>query len=124
MGVKDAGNTFKQLVARSPTLRATFGNSLEELAEALAYRAFRRERRLLGRAELQEASGLPFSFSLPEYLGGIMDLTGEVGRLAVRSASRGRQGLDIIQVSYSCVDAVYNGMQSLPYLPGELGKKM
>lgn len=122
---RDAGNLFKEVVARSPSLRGgLFSSSLEELAEALAYRAFRRERRLLGRAELQEASGLPFSFTLPEYLGGIMDLTGEVGRLAVRSAGRGRAAGGDVELCLACVDAVYAGLQELPHLPGGLGKKM
>jgi len=122
---RDAGSIFKEIVARSPSLRnGLFGSALEELAEALAYRAFRRERRLLGRAELQEASGLPFSFTLPEYLGGVMDLTGEVGRLAVRSASRGRIASGDVELCLACVDAVYTGLQELPHLPGALGKKM
>jgi len=122
---RDAGSIFKELVARSPSLRSgLFGSSLEELAEALAYRAFRRECRLLGRAELQEASGLPFSFSLPEYIGGIMDLTGEVGRHAVRSASRGRSASSDVELCLACVDAVHTGLQELPHLPGGLGKKM
>lgn len=122
---KDAGSIFKEFVGRSPSLRSgIFSASLEELAEALAYRAFRCERRLLGRVELQEASGLPFSFTVPEYLGGLMDLTGEVGRFAVRSAGRGRDAVGDVELCLACVDAVYVGLQSLPLLPGGLGKKM
>lgn len=122
---KDAGGIYKELIARSPSLRVSaFGAALEELAEALAYRAFRREKRLLGMKELQEASGLPFSFTVQEYLGGLMDLTGEVARFAVRSASRGRQGVEDVELSLACVDAVYTGLQELPQLPHGLGKKM
>jgi len=122
---KDAGSIFKELVARSPSHRTSlFGAALEELSEALAFRAFRREKRLLGRSELQEASGLPFSFTLPEYLGGIMDLTGEVCRHAVRSAGKGRQAVPDVELCLACVDSVYVGLQELPDLPGGLGKKM
>merc|ERR1719401_2033859 len=53
-----------------------------------------------------------------------MDLTGEVGRLAIRRASRGREAQSDIEVCLACVDAVYEGMQVLPYLPGKLNKKM
>jgi len=122
---KDAGSIFKEIIARSPSLRSgAFGAALEELVEALGYRAFRREKRLLGRSDLQEASGLPFSFTLPEYLGGVMDLTGEVGRLAVRSASRGRAACGDVERCLACVDTVYSGLQELPHLPATLGKKM
>merc|ERR1719436_391715 len=53
-----------------------------------------------------------------------MDLTGEVGRFAVRSAGRGRQGASDAEVALACVDAVYSCLQELPKLPGSLGKKM
>uniref|UniRef100_A0A7S0F9F9 Translin n=1 Tax=Pyrodinium bahamense TaxID=73915 RepID=A0A7S0F9F9_9DINO len=122
---RDAESIYKELVAGLPSLRGgSFSAALEEFAEALAYRAFRRDRTLLSRAAMQEASGLSFPLTLLEYLGGLMDLTGEVGRLAVRSASRGRQAVDEVSLCLACVDAVYMGMQDLPFLPGGLGKKM
>merc|ERR1719373_300505 len=53
-----------------------------------------------------------------------MDLTGEVGRLAVRCAGRGRQAVGDVELCLACVDAVYAGLQELPQLPGSVGKKM
>lgn len=122
---KDANSIHEQLVGEKPALRhGLFGSSLEEMAEALAYRAFRKDKQVLSLAEMQAASGLAFPLSLGEYLGGIMDLTGEVGRLAVRSASKGRQAVTDVELCLACVDAVYTGLQDLPSLPWGLGKKM
>eukprot|EP00928_Gymnodinium_smaydae_P043768 TRINITY_DN29265_c0_g1_i1.p1 TRINITY_DN29265_c0_g1~~TRINITY_DN29265_c0_g1_i1.p1 ORF type:complete len:557 (+),score=89.03 TRINITY_DN29265_c0_g1_i1:79-1671(+) len=122
---KLANDIHKELVGSSPTLRGgLFSASLEEMAEALAYRAFRQEKKLLGRSELQSASGLSFKLAVHEYLGALMDLTGEVGRLAIRHASRGREAVPDVQLCLACVDAVYSGLQELPYLPAGLGKKL
>ncbi|CAK0887387.1 unnamed protein product, partial [Prorocentrum cordatum] len=74
--------------------------------------------------DMQVASGLPFRLLDVEYLGGLMDLTGEVGRQAIRSAGRGRSSRAGVETCLACVDAVYNGLQELPYLPGRLTKKM
>lgn len=122
---QDATALFNDVASRSPTLRSGFFSaSLEEFAEALTYRAFRRDERLLSFDEMQVASGLPFPMLLTEYIGGLMDLTGEVGRLAVKSASRGRKAKSSIELCLACVDAVYNGVQALPSLPARLGKKL
>lgn len=122
---KDAGSLHADLVGAWPTLRGgLFSSALEELCEALAYRAFRKDKKLLSMAEVQAESGLAFPIALHEYLGGLMDLTGEVGRFAIRSASRGRQALPDVQRCLVCLDAVHAGTQELPYLPCGLGKKM
>eukprot|EP00931_Biecheleriopsis_adriatica_P066389 TRINITY_DN40764_c0_g1_i1.p1 TRINITY_DN40764_c0_g1~~TRINITY_DN40764_c0_g1_i1.p1 ORF type:complete len:526 (+),score=102.57 TRINITY_DN40764_c0_g1_i1:97-1674(+) len=122
---KEANSIHAELVGASPTLRGgLFSASLEEMAEALAYRAFRKEQKLLSRTELQSASGLNFKLAPHEYIGALMDLTGEVGRLAIRSASRGRDAIPDVENCLACVDAVYTGLQELPYLPAGLGKKM
>jgi len=122
---KDASAIYKDLVADFPTLRGGFFSAcLEEMSEALAFRAFRKEKRLLSRKDLQEASGLSFDLALHEYLGGIMDLTGEVGRVAIRAAQKGRQAIPEVELCLECVDAVHAGSRELPYLPMGLGKKM
>lgn len=122
---KDACGIHKDLVGKAPSLRGGgFSAALEEFVEALAYRAFSKDLKLLSRSELQEASGLHFPLTLVEYLGGLMDLTGEVGRLAVRAASGGRQAVGDVELCLACVDAVYTGIQDLPFLPGGLGKKV
>lgn len=121
---KEASAIFKELISEAPTLRAGgFSAALEEMAEAVAYRSFLQERRLLNKAELQAASGLQFELSLPEYLGGILDLTGEVGRLAIRQASHGREAVADVELCLACVEGVSSGAQELIFLPG-VGKKM
>jgi len=123
--VKDATEIYDTVVINYPRLRdGFFSATLEEFVEALVYRAFRQEQQLLSLQQVQEGSSLRFPFSINEYLGGIMDLTGEVCRFAIRSASGGRQAKDKVELSLACVDAVYNGLQELPLLPGQLGKKM
>jgi len=122
---KDASAIYKDLVVNFPTLRGhSFSASLEEMAEALAFRAFRKDRHLLSCKDLQEASGLSFDLALHEYLGGLMDLTGEVGRVAIRAAQKGRQAIPEVELCLECVDAVHAGSRELPYLPMGLGKKM
>lgn len=122
---RDAVAIYGGIVTTYPRLRdGLFSASLEEFAEALSYRAFRKDQKLLSFEEMQEASGLQFKLTIVEYLGGIMDLTGEVGRLAIRSAGKGRQGRDTVTQCLACVDAVYNGVQALPQLPGKLSKKI
>eukprot|EP00933_Yihiella_yeosuensis_P031791 TRINITY_DN25410_c0_g1_i2.p1 TRINITY_DN25410_c0_g1~~TRINITY_DN25410_c0_g1_i2.p1 ORF type:complete len:566 (-),score=114.01 TRINITY_DN25410_c0_g1_i2:76-1734(-) len=120
-----ANEIYENLAKDSPILRSGFFSAaLEELAEALAYREYRSETKLLSLPDLQACSGLAFSLTLPEYLGGIMDLTGEVGRVAIRSASQGKKGKDEIEACLACVEAVYDSIQILPYLPDSLGKKI
>merc|ERR1712129_548601 len=96
---------------------------MEEFAEALAYRAFRQDKRLLSMTQMQEAAAIPFQFTLPEYLGGVMDLTGEVGRLAIRSASRGRSARRDVEQCLACVDAVDNFVMAFTDLPSGIAKK-
>jgi len=122
---KDANAIHADLVGSYPALRGgLFSASLEEMIEAITYRAFRKDRTLMSKTEAQETSGLNFPITLQEYLGGIMDLTGEVGRFAIRSASKGRSAVSDVELCLSCVDAVYSGAQELPSIPGGLGKKM
>lgn len=123
---KDSNELYSGTIGSYPRLRdGFFSGTLEELAEAHVYWAFRAERKLLTFAELQERSGLEFPMTLTEYLGGIMDLTGEVARMAVRAASGGRKAKADVEVCLACVDAVYNGLQELPTMPGsKLNKKI
>jgi len=122
---KEANSIWQEHVSTALTLRSGgFTGALEEVAEAVAYRAFLKEQKLLTRAELQKASGLSFELTIPEYLGGLMDLTGEVGRLAIRKASAGREAVGDVEKCLACVEGVFQGVQDLVYLPGGVGKKM
>jgi len=121
---KDATDVHSRIISGYPRLRSgSFSNAMEEFVEALAYRAFRQDKRLLSMTQMQEAATIPFALSLPEYLGGVMDLTGEVGRLAIRSASHGRSARQDVEQCLACVDAVYNFVMAFTELPGGVAKK-
>ncbi|CAJ1395156.1 unnamed protein product [Effrenium voratum] len=120
-----ANEIYADFASTSPTLRlGFFSGALEEMAEALAYRAFRRDKKLLSATEMQAISSLKFDLLLAEYLGGVMDLTGEVGRFAIRSASQGRSGKEAIKSCLACVEVVYDGVSILPHVPSSLSKKI
>lgn len=65
---------------------------------------------------------MPQTICTSEYLGGCLDLTGEVGRVAVRLA--GKRDVAGVKESLILIDAVKNTMAVLPNLGGGLGKKM
>lgn len=70
------------LIASTPTLRAgSFSNSLEEWCEARMLLDWCREKTVPAMADL------PHQLTAWEYLGGLSDFTGELGRLAVRLAA-------------------------------------
>jgi len=130
------------VVKEEPPLRSgSFANVLEEYAEAKMFYAW-----LLGKEVLSSDNGPPFSQGkkqaekangallmpgdfasvvalLPEeYIGGLCDLTGEIGRYAVqRGTARDENGVrDCLEAN----TAVYEAIQGLERLPGGVGKKM
>jgi predicted translin family RNA/ssDNA-binding protein len=123
---REAGVLYEEIVRTSPALRGgLFSASMEELCEALLLRAFLQDRRLLSHPEVQSSSGLTtLQLSVTEYLGGVLDLTGEVCRIAVRSVSRGREATPEVQACLRCLDAVSTNFELLSVLPGDLDKKM
>ena len=64
------------------TPQGAVNNMLEELAEAALFDAWLREGRLLSKEML-----LSGQLTCGEYLGGVCDLVGEIGRFAVRRAT-------------------------------------
>ncbi|MBR9702772.1 hypothetical protein GOV10_01935, partial [Candidatus Woesearchaeota archaeon] len=75
--IKDA---LEKKVANNPKLKTgAFSHSCEEYAEALSFFIFLDENRL---ATLKE-----MKVTVEEYLGGLADLTGELGRMAVVKAT-------------------------------------
>lgn len=88
-----AAEELLPLVTESPGLRAgTFSAGLEEFAEASIFHHFVRTGRVLSRGALPLASR-------EEYIGGLLDFTGELNRFAVLLATARK---DI----RSCVDVV------------------
>lgn len=129
------------IVEEEPMLRyGSFANVLEEYAEARLFYVW-----LVGNKEKEEPEGIEedassSTVSVPsgqilsykdfnrialepeEYLGGLCDLTGEIGRYAVKRGTF----RDEEQVSF-CLTTVMNvlyGLESLEKLPGGIGKKM
>ncbi|KAH7618827.1 putative Translin [Nannochloris sp. 'desiccata'] len=69
------------LISQSPTLRhGSFSNSIEEYAEAVILRTYLQDGRVATREEVQLAE-------VEEYLGGVLDFTGELNRIAVAKAT-------------------------------------
>ncbi len=69
------------LISQSPTLRqGSFSNSIEEYAEAVILQTYLLEGRIATRKEVQLAE-------VDEYLGGVLDFTGELNRIAIAKAT-------------------------------------
>jgi len=116
------------LVREEPPLRkGCFANVLEEYAEAKLFYAWLRGNDGSGTTETAGTLLLPSDFSnvpldLDEYIGGLCDLTGEIGRYAVRKGTvRDYRGV------YRCLEAngaVFRAIQTLEKPPQRISKKM
>lgn len=68
-------------VQANPSLRpGSYSSALEELGEALVFQVFLEERRLASRDEMP-------LLNAEEFLGGVLDFTGELNRYAVQRAT-------------------------------------
>ena len=113
-------HTFSHLTHPNPpqpTLRqGAFSSSLEEYAEALLFHTWLTTGKV---ACMSDFSSL--SINEEEYLGGLCDLSGEVGRVAVlKGTKRDREGVQ------GCLDTNLSVLYALEglHLPGKLHKKM
>lgn len=71
---------------------------------------------------LQQTEFTPISLEPVEYLGGLCDLTGEVGRFAVhRATSRDETG---IKLCLATNRSILTALQMMERSPKEIGKKM
>ncbi|KAK9841264.1 hypothetical protein WJX74_002808 [Apatococcus lobatus] len=69
------------LIQGDPSLRhGSFSSSIEEFAEAKIFQVFLKEQRLINSSELQLADR-------DEYLGGVLDFTGELNRFSIAKAT-------------------------------------
>jgi len=85
------------LIDETPVLRAgSFSNALEEYAEARIFLHFHETKQLLVPADLPQ-------INTEEYLGGLLDFTGELNRWAVIQATSRR--VDDVKYARDCVDA-------------------
>ena len=114
------------IVEEEPPLRTgSFTAVLEEYAEAKLFYAW-----LFGKdddgelpvGDLLLPDEFPIQLSPEEYLGGLCDLTGEVGRYAVqRGTARDSDSVKLCLHTNSCI---LNAMQSMERLPSAMNKKM
>jgi predicted translin family RNA/ssDNA-binding protein len=120
------------IVQEEPPLRSgSFANVLEEYVEAKLFMTW-----IYGKdvAVDEAADGsspvglvlLPKDFDIalePEdYLGGLFDLTGEVGRLAVQRGTA--RDVDGVKLCLQTNSNIYTALQTMDRLPGGIGKKM
>eukprot|EP00977_Amphora_coffeiformis_P015671 scaffold4623_cov171-Amphora_coffeaeformis.AAC.3 len=119
-------NELLPIVQEEPPLRSgSFANVLEEYAEAKLFHVW-----LLGKDEETESTKgtllLPGDFSVhlepEEYLGGLCDLTGEIGRYAVQRGTL--RDYDGVRTCLEANSAVFVAIQTLERAPSGINKKM
>lgn len=119
-------NDLLPIVQEEPPLRGgSFGNVLEEYAEAKLFYAW-----LYGKAdgdasptgEVLSPQDFTIELTPEEYLGGLCDLTGEVGRYAVqRGTARDTEG---VKLCLQTNGSIQSALQMMGRLPGGINKKM
>jgi predicted translin family RNA/ssDNA-binding protein len=103
------------LVQNSPSLRhGSFAGAMEELAEAVIFRGFLQEGRLLARSEASLCD-------IEEYLGGVLDFTGELNRYAVARATT--RDVAAVQSCRDLVEAIFGQFIRMDLRNGALRKK-
>jgi predicted translin family RNA/ssDNA-binding protein len=114
------------ILVNEPDLRGgSFSGVLEEYVEAYLFYAWLKND---DEAKKDEPSGkvlsfsdLPLSVSTDEYLGGLLDLTGEIGRFAVaRGTSRDKKSVQL------CLDtnkSIHNSIKMIGKMPASMFKK-
>ncbi len=120
-------NDLLPIVKEEPPLRSgSCANVLEEYAEAKLFYVW-----LLGNEDTpaEKCSGIllqPKEFDIElepeEYLGGICDLTGEIGRYAVQRGTA--RDFDGVRKCLEANSAILLAIETLERFPGGIGKKM
>lgn len=107
----------KLLVEVKKKLPANFdycmGPALEEYAEAMLFLHFAKTKKILPYSKLKVGA--------ENYLGGMADLTGELGRLAVILGSK-KQTKEV-QLIRDVVDEIFGGFMKIDFRNGELRRK-
>jgi predicted translin family RNA/ssDNA-binding protein len=114
------------IVQEEPPLRSgSFANVLEEYAEAKLFYAWlfgKADGNLLPTGEILAQNDFSIQLEPEEYLGGLCDLTGEVGRYAVqRGTARDTDG---VKLCLQTNGSIQSALQTMGRLPGNTGKKM
>jgi len=102
---KAIGLTILGTIQDQPTLRAgSLSNSLEEWAEGAMTLEWAKHRRIMTRADMDFVN-------TAEYVGALSDFTGEIGRLAVASASK--RDLTAVRAVLQADVAIYAGLMQV-----------
>jgi len=123
-------NQLLPIVKEEPPLRGgSFGNVLEEYVEAKLFCAWLYGKDAQAAGDMNGPAGIllqPEDFDIAlqpeEYLGGLGDLTGEVGRYAVQRGTA--RDVDGVKLCLQTNASIYTAMQALERLPQGIGKKM
>lgn len=102
---KKIGLNLLAMIEEHPALRnGAFGNSLEEWAEGALTLDWVNKQRITSRADM------PF-INTAEYVGALSDFTGEIGRLAIASASK--RDLESVRKILQADVAIYAGLMQV-----------
>lgn len=126
---------LEPIVREEPPLRmgGPFPNVLEEYVEARLFTAWLHGNEQKDSSTEQQQTKSPrglllrpedFSIALEpeEYLGGLCDLTGEVGRFAVQQGTA--RNVDNVKLCLRTNDNILAALEDLDRLPGQIGKKV
>ena len=114
--VKNQADKLLPVISENETLRGgSFSNAMEEYAEGLLFLTFLKEGRIATSQELEPCTAV-------EYVGGLLDLTGEVGRYAVKEATKRNVGE--VQKCQVVIDRILSEFMGAVGLPGGVGKKL
>ena len=103
------------IVEKYPTLRfGALSGALEEFAEACVFVGFMQNHKVPSFAELEIVNK-------EEYLGGIMDFTGELTRYAVLRATA--RDIDAVKRCRDCVDQLFSQLMLFEWRNGNLRRK-
>jgi len=104
---------LKKILESHPHLRQNMENALEEYCEACCFYGFIKEKKIPTHIELDVE---PYT-----YLGGLSDLTGELGRRSVLEAIA--KNKDEVKAIRELVDEIYGAFSRLDLRNGEIRKK-
>ena len=112
------------ILHEEPELRGgSFSGVLEEYVEGYLFYSWLgdEEKKNEPSGKVLESASLPLLVSPEEYLGGLCDLTGEVGRYAVAKGTK--RDKTSVQLCLETNKSVYNSLRLIGRLPSFLGKK-
>eukprot|EP00803_Ostreobium_quekettii_P000166 evm.model.scf_1883.3 EVM.evm.TU.scf_1883.3 scf_1883:11343-14020(-) len=112
-------NELSPIIYEWPKLRSgSFAYALEEYAEAVAFRGYLKEGRLLKLAEVQAEVPL---VAVEEYLGGVLDFTGELLRYSIFRATE--RNIEAVQNCKDLVEGLMEAFMEFDMRNGQLRKK-